>query len=75
MCSPEIEVEFWYPGQYVETKVVPLERITCQLARTLYSDPDIWMTVALEKVRIIGLLHVLLTALPALHFVGLGNGQ
>ncbi|KZV89288.1 hypothetical protein EXIGLDRAFT_771925 [Exidia glandulosa HHB12029] len=46
---PELDVEYWFPGVYAGTIVVPLQRIVCQLARTLFADPDIWMTVALEK--------------------------
>ncbi|KZV84523.1 hypothetical protein EXIGLDRAFT_753802, partial [Exidia glandulosa HHB12029] len=46
---PQFDVEFWFPNQHGPVIVVPVERIECQLARITYRDPDIWMTIALQK--------------------------
>lgn len=46
---PELDVHIWRPGEYDDLRIVPIEQIVCQLTRTTYSKPNVWITIALEK--------------------------
>ncbi|EJD44740.1 hypothetical protein AURDEDRAFT_166225 [Auricularia subglabra TFB-10046 SS5] len=47
--DPQFNLQYWKPNEYEPIRVLPLSSVICQLARIHYTNPDIWMTISLDK--------------------------